>query len=73
MASTARLLFRGEIKMIEFKDLGKVYPNGTEALKHATLDTEQGEFVAIMGLSGAGKSTCYVQSTKCIQLHREDD
>lgn len=43
--------------MIEFKDVGKVYPNGTEALKHATLTIEQGEFVAIIGLSGAGKST----------------
>lgn len=43
--------------MIEFKKVGKVYPNGTEALKNATLTIDQGEFVAIIGLSGAGKST----------------
>lgn len=43
--------------MIEFKAVGKTYPNGTEALKNANLTIEQGEFVAIIGLSGAGKST----------------
>lgn len=43
--------------MIEFKDVGKRYPNGFEALKHVNLDIEQGEFIAIIGLSGAGKST----------------
>lgn len=43
--------------MIEFNDVGKVYPNGTKALINATLAIEQGEFVAIIGLSGAGKST----------------
>ena len=43
--------------MIEFKKVGKIYPNGVEAIKDVTLDIEQGEFVAIIGLSGAGKST----------------
>ena len=43
--------------MIKFEDVGKKYPNGFEGLKHVDLETEQGEFVAIMGLSGAGKST----------------
>ena len=43
--------------MIEFRKVGKIYPNGVEALKNVTLDIEQGEFVAIIGLSGAGKST----------------
>lgn len=43
--------------MIEFKNVGKIYPNGVEALKNANLTIEQGEFVAIIGLSGAGKST----------------
>lgn len=42
---------------IEFKDVSKTYPNGTKGLKHVSLKIEQGEFVAIIGLSGAGKST----------------
>ncbi len=43
--------------MIEFKNVGKIYPNGVEALKNVSLKIDQGEFVAIIGLSGAGKST----------------
>ena len=43
--------------MIQFKEVGKTYPNGVEALKNVTLNISQGEFVAIIGLSGAGKST----------------
>ena len=43
--------------MIEFKNVYKTYPNGFTALKNISLQIEQGEFVAIIGLSGAGKST----------------
>ena len=43
--------------MIEFKKVFKTYPNGFTALKGIDLQIEQGEFVAIIGLSGAGKST----------------
>ena len=42
--------------MIEFKHVNKKYPNGFEALKDIDLTIGQGEFVAIIGLSGAGKS-----------------
>ncbi|MBP3208908.1 MAG: phosphonate ABC transporter ATP-binding protein [Oscillospiraceae bacterium] len=43
--------------MIEFKNVYKTYPNGFTALKDINLQIEQGEFVAVIGLSGAGKST----------------
>lgn len=43
--------------MIQFQQVGKIYPNGVEALKNVDLEIKQGEFVAIIGLSGAGKST----------------
>ena len=43
--------------MIEFRNVSKVYNNGTEALHNITLKVEKGEFVFIVGSSGAGKST----------------
>lgn len=43
--------------MITFKDVSLVYPNGTQGLKHVNVTIDEGEFVVIVGLSGAGKST----------------
>jgi phosphonate transport system ATP-binding protein len=62
------LLARGELliairlseswlAMIEFRNVSKIYPNGTIGLKNIHLRIDQGEFVVIVGLSGAGKST----------------
>ena len=44
--------------MIEFKDVTKVYDsNGTHALENVNIKIEDGEFVFVVGSSGAGKST----------------
>ncbi|TBL71341.1 phosphonate ABC transporter ATP-binding protein [Paenibacillus thalictri] len=43
--------------MIEFQNVSKVYPNGTVGLKNLNLTIHKGEFIVIVGLSGAGKST----------------
>lgn len=43
--------------MIEFRNVSKVYDNGTVALKDINLRINRGEFVFIVGASGAGKST----------------
>lgn len=43
--------------MIEFKNVKKVYPNGTKGLNNINFTINKGEFVVIVGLSGAGKST----------------
>lgn len=51
------LINKGGILLIEFKQVSKIFPNGTRGLNNINLQIEQGEFVVIVGLSGAGKST----------------
>jgi len=52
--------------MIEFRNVVKTYPGNVKALQGVTCTIQQGEFVAIIGLSGAGKSTFI----RCInQMH----
>ena len=48
-------------KLIELRDVYKIYGEGLEsevrALDGVSLDVEKGEFVAVVGQSGSGKST----------------
>ncbi|APR83343.1 Macrolide export ATP-binding/permease protein MacB [Minicystis rosea] len=47
--------------LIELRDVSRVYGEGeseVRALDHASLCIDEGEFVAVMGASGSGKSTC---------------
>ena len=47
--------------LIEFQDVSKVYEMGdsiVRAADHISMRIEKGEFVAIVGQSGSGKSTC---------------
>jgi len=42
---------------LEISHLQKTYPNGTEALKGVDLNVKKGDFFALLGSNGAGKST----------------
>ncbi len=47
--------------LIEFQDVSKVYEMGdsiVRAANHISMQIQRGEFVAIVGQSGSGKSTC---------------
>ncbi|HNQ99849.1 MAG TPA: ATP-binding cassette domain-containing protein, partial [Trueperaceae bacterium] len=43
--------------MIEVSNLSKVFPDGTQALSEVNVTVPDGDFIAVIGLSGAGKST----------------
>ena len=43
--------------MLVVRGLTKVFPNGTTALRNVSVTIPDGQFVVVIGLSGAGKST----------------
>lgn len=45
------------MKAIEIQNLTKTYANGTQALKNINLEVQAGDFFALLGANGAGKTT----------------
>jgi len=43
--------------MLHFKNVSKIYPGQSVALKNVNLDIAPGEFISIVGQSGTGKTT----------------
>jgi NitT/TauT family transport system ATP-binding protein len=44
-------------QVIAFQDAGKVFPDGTEAVRDVSFTLRRGEFLSVVGPSGCGKST----------------
>lgn len=45
------------VPALQFIDVGKTFPDGTESLSELSLSVNHGEFVSVIGPSGCGKST----------------
>ena len=54
--------------IISFKQVNKVYPNGVHGLRNLNIDIKKGEFVIVVGLSGAGKSTMLRALIVCMKF-----
>ena len=56
-ASQAEAIHHEPRPMVEVTAVSKIYPGGTEALNHITLDFPEGKLTTLLGPSGCGKTT----------------
>mgnify|MGYP000943339102 CR=1 FL=1 len=54
--------------VLEFKHVNKTYQSGVKGLEDINFKVNRGEFVAVVGLSGAGKSTMLNSINKMIDI-----
>jgi osmoprotectant transport system ATP-binding protein len=54
--------------MIEFEQVTKVYPDGTEAVKEVSFKVQRGEFCILLGPSGCGKTTLMKMVNRLISI-----
>ena len=54
--------------VLKFDNVTKYYSNGIHALKNASFELEEGEFISIIGPSGSGKSTILRSINKLISI-----
>ena len=45
--------------MLQIDGVSKVYKGGDKALENISFSVEQGEFISVIGKSGAGKTTLF--------------
>jgi len=54
-----RLISRNNKDVIKVMELEKVYKNGKKALDNVSFGVEQGQIFCLLGINGAGKTTCF--------------
>lgn len=54
--------------VLKFDNVTKYYSNGIHALKNASFEVKEGEFISIIGPSGSGKSTILRSINKLISI-----